>query len=327
MVLSVVVPVYNVEKYLDECVASVLRLKTEFELILVDDGSTDRSGQMCDAWAQRDPRIRAVHQKNGGLSAARNTGIRHSQGDYILFLDSDDYLDPGETDRLMASAAESNDVLMGLYRAVYTDCDTAENEFSPALERLKGAVPIADFLSALPLNGKESYIIAWRFVCRREFLWKNDLMFLPGIYHEDEEWSQRLFCAAAQIYVVPCHFYQYRQARAGSITASRKPKRVYDRFTIIHRGISILETRAVSEPFKSYIRKQTALLYYANMIDYSILSHEDRKKLWPDYDRFSSLLPYANNKKCRLVAACQRILGTKLTCRLLCLLQRILGKK
>ena len=81
MLVSIVIPVYNVEKYLDACVESVLKLQSDWEAILVDDGSTDESGRLCDRWADKDSRISTVHQKNGGLSAARNTGIRNSQGE------------------------------------------------------------------------------------------------------------------------------------------------------------------------------------------------------------------------------------------------------
>ena len=97
--ISVVVPVYNVKQYLDDCMESIVHQTYEnIEIILVDDGSTDGSGEMCDAWKEKDARIKVVHQKNGGLSAARNTGIEASTGEYIVFIDSDDMF---ETDAVM----------------------------------------------------------------------------------------------------------------------------------------------------------------------------------------------------------------------------------
>ena len=104
MKFSVVIPVYKVEEYLDECVQSVLsQTYTDLEAVLVDDGSPDRCGRMCDDWAKKDHRVHVIHQQNGGLSAARNTGIRNATGDYILFLDSDDWW---ENDTVLASVAE-----------------------------------------------------------------------------------------------------------------------------------------------------------------------------------------------------------------------------
>ena len=92
--ISVIIPVYKVERYLDACVASVTgQTYTNLEIILVDDGSPDRCPAMCDAWAEKDPRIRVIHRKNGGLSAARNSGLDVCTGDYITFVDSDDRLD------------------------------------------------------------------------------------------------------------------------------------------------------------------------------------------------------------------------------------------
>ena len=93
MTISIIIPVYNVENYLRECVESVCKLRTPAQIVLVNDGSTDNSGALCDALAAEDARIKVIHQENGGLSAARNTGIRNSTGDYVMFLDSDDFLD------------------------------------------------------------------------------------------------------------------------------------------------------------------------------------------------------------------------------------------
>lgn len=91
--ISVIVPVYNVEKYLDRCVSSIVNQTYRYlEIILVDDGSPDRCPQMCDAWARRDSRVRTVHRENGGLSCARNTGLSVASGDYITFVDSDDWI-------------------------------------------------------------------------------------------------------------------------------------------------------------------------------------------------------------------------------------------
>ena len=91
--VSVVIPVYNVEKYLDKCVNSILsQTYTDFELILVDDGSPDNCPKMCDEWAKKDSRIIVIHKENGGVSAARNDGIVRASGDYLLFVDSDDYI-------------------------------------------------------------------------------------------------------------------------------------------------------------------------------------------------------------------------------------------
>ena len=92
-IISVIVPVYNVERYLDRCVESIIRQSYPYlEIILVDDGSPDNCGMLCDLWAKKDPRIRVVHKKNGGLADARNAGLDFASGKYIAFVDSDDII-------------------------------------------------------------------------------------------------------------------------------------------------------------------------------------------------------------------------------------------
>lgn len=103
--VSVVIPVYNVEKYLDRCIQSVIeQTYTNLEIILVDDGSTDKSPELCDQYARKDKRIVIIHKKNGGLSSARNAGIEKSKGDYIAFIDSDDYIAPSHIQLLVTPA-------------------------------------------------------------------------------------------------------------------------------------------------------------------------------------------------------------------------------
>ena len=104
-VVSVIIPVYNVEKYLEECIDSVLaQTYQNIEIILVDDGSTDSSGLICDRYAEKNTNISVIHQKNSGLSAARNSGLNKANGDYIYFLDSDDYISADAIEKLFSIA-------------------------------------------------------------------------------------------------------------------------------------------------------------------------------------------------------------------------------
>ena len=112
MKLSVIIPVYRVEATLDRCVESVLNQSfTELEVILVDDGSPDHCPELCDMWATKDSRITVIHQRNGGLSAARNAGINRAQGDYLTFIDSDDYIGEGTLEAVMSRLDDSIDLI------------------------------------------------------------------------------------------------------------------------------------------------------------------------------------------------------------------------
>ena len=115
--ISVIVPVYKVEAYLDRCVQSIVdQTYTNLEIILVDDGSPDRCPQMCDEWAKRDARIRVIHKPNGGGAQARNVGLERASGEYIAFVDSDDYLLPGMYEALLCALMQTN-------------CDIAECDY------------------------------------------------------------------------------------------------------------------------------------------------------------------------------------------------------
>lgn len=122
-VISVIVPVYNVAAYLPQCVESLWTQNYErLEILLVDDGSTDESGAICDALARQDERIRVIHQKNGGAAAAKNTGLRAATGEYLTFLDSDDYLDPGSYGYMVLLMEELDaDIVQCAIRDVYLD--------------------------------------------------------------------------------------------------------------------------------------------------------------------------------------------------------------
>lgn len=121
--VSVVVPVYNVEKYLDRCIESVVaQTLQDIEIILVDDGAKDSSGSMCDAWAARDSRIRVIHKENGGLSDARNAGVKAARAEFVGFVDSDDYIVPEMYERLHSDVVEDgSDIAVGGVMSVYAD--------------------------------------------------------------------------------------------------------------------------------------------------------------------------------------------------------------
>lgn len=318
MKTSVVIPVYNVEDYLCRCVESVLKLSFDIEVLLVDDGSTDRSGELCDELAAMDSRIRIIHQSNGGLSAARNTGILNSTGDYILFLDSDDFLDPAETESLHSCCNSGADVVMGLYRNYYTEQDRYEPENSPAFLKMSGLVTAEQFLNAVPGDGQTCYMTAWRFVVRREFLLNNELFFYPGIYHEDEEWTQRMLCIIDSIYVSHSWFYQYRQARAGAITSSVKPKAVWDTVLILENTLQLREKYTNVEYKWKYLSYRAAQHYLNIIVRSEVLDREGKEKIYGLLEKYrNACAPYLCGTLGTLAKRCIMLFGIKEVCGIL----------
>lgn len=209
---SVVVPVYRVEEYLEKCVRSVLnQTGADLEIILVDDGSPDGCPAMCDAYALEDPRVRVIHKKNGGLSDARNVGVDAARGEYIIFLDSDDYISADTCQRLRPFTERDCDIIVGDGVAEGGNARLAHRIHAP--DRVFGG---KEYLKAAFRTGAMP-MAAWLYVYKREFLEKNGLRFQYGILHEDDHFTPRAFLAAGRVVDSGVCFYHY-VIREGSIT-------------------------------------------------------------------------------------------------------------
>lgn len=150
LAVSILVPVYKVEKYLSRCIESVIAQDfTDWELILVDDGSPDYSPEICDEYAQKDARIRVVHKENGGLPSARLAGFKEARGKYVVFLDSDDWLMPNAIGVLFAKIEEGYDMVRGSYRVV-----RAENDYTNYIAHTLGEINNVSIFREKLLNGQ-----------------------------------------------------------------------------------------------------------------------------------------------------------------------------
>ena len=219
MKLSIIVPIYGVAKYLSKCVDSLLVQDiSDYEIILVDDGSPDESPEICDQYAGRYSNIHVIHQENAGLSAARNAGLAIAQGEYILFVDSDDYLQPNVLGALLAQAEHDNlDILRFRYQNV--------NESGEAFAPYKDMTNYNDY-SAISTDGltflnerMSSQCYAWQFILKADIAKKE--LFTPGIYFEDTDWTPRMLLRAKRVASTDLVVYNYLW-REGSITLSQK---------------------------------------------------------------------------------------------------------
>lgn len=219
--ISVIVPVYKVEPYLDRCVQSIVdQTYRNLEIILVDDGSPDHCPQMCDAWAQKDSRIKVIHQENGGLSAARNRGIDAATGELIGFVDSDDYISPN------------------MYALLYDILRRDGSDISACGVEMVFEDGRPSRLLTLPeqctLSNKEAMeaIVLENFLKQPVWykLYKSALVrnipFPVGKYHEDVFWSWQAILAAQKVSITdePCYFYVQRENSIMGETYS--PKRL-----------------------------------------------------------------------------------------------------
>lgn len=244
MKLSIIIPIYNVEAYLKKCVDSVLNQDSEdYEIILVDDGSTDSCPVICDEYVSplffnsltRSVVIKVIHQPNAGLSAARNSGIKIANGDYLMFVDSDDFIEPNVLGELVRTMDEKQlDVLRYNYQNVRENGEV----FVP----FKTGKPYFDYCDDVLdgeafLNERLGYACyAWAFILRRDLLIPNSLnansltLFTEGIYFEDTDWTPRMLLKAKRVSSTEKIVYNYLW-REGSITLPDNPikkKKVLD---------------------------------------------------------------------------------------------------
>ena len=236
--VSFVVPVYNVERYLSECVESILaQTFRDVEIILVDDGSTDSSGAMCDDYQKRDARVRVVHKPNGGLSDARNAGLDVAQGDFVFFVDSDDRLREDAAE-LLVDAAERENADFVFFNALAFRDDAPDVYTSKEYVRKRGYASKSGAALARELMIFDEYKPSACVVFfRRKFLENNRLRFKKAIYHEDELFSYRAYISAEKVAFLPEALY-YRRVREGSIMTSANLAKRFRSMLTIFREIS-----------------------------------------------------------------------------------------
>lgn len=217
--VSIIVPVYNVEAYLPECLDSIInQTYTNLEIILVDDGSTDRSGEISEQYRTTDPRIHVIHQENGGLSSARNTGLKQATGTFVFFLDSDDYLERNGIEQVMAAQMQYEaDIIVSNYYYSYTQSETIAvggEDFTAVLNN-------ADAMRQLMTGTIQSF--AWGKLFRRSII--KDHFFPCGKLFEDQFWTHRIFAEANSVVTIKAPTVHYRQ-RNNSISYTFRPERL-----------------------------------------------------------------------------------------------------
>lgn len=308
---SVVIPVYKVEPYLDECVSSVVTQRfRDLEVILVDDGSPDNCGKMCDDWAKKDGRIRVVHQENGGLSAARNTGIRNAVGEYVLFLDSDDWWADADVLGTIDAQLQKTpvDVVSFNYRKFY------EGEFLPTY-----------FDENMPSSQKPEmveYVIqnhiwissSWNKAVRLSLVKERGLYFREGITSEDIDWSLRLAMEAHDFAYANVCALVYRQ-RASSISHNVTRKSVEMLCGNVERCIRLIEP--VDTKKRTLLNSYVAYQYGTLIYNVALLPKSDRRCFTEKLKAYMYLLECSDDPKVKLIYRCKCVFGISITMMLL----------
>ena len=211
MRFSIVVPVYNQEDYIVECLESLLSQPADIEILLVDDGSTDGTPRICDEYGAKDSRIKVIHSVNGGTSAARNIGAEEAKGEYLIFIDGDDMLADGCLGRVDAALRAKNDpdiVICCIERYIH---ETKEILPYGGVEEISDCADIDALAQRIAELGPEYCISTCRYAIKTEFYRNNDLSFDNDIWHEDEHFTPLMLNAAKSFAVCDGGFYLYRR--------------------------------------------------------------------------------------------------------------------
>jgi glycosyltransferase involved in cell wall biosynthesis len=289
VLFSVIVPVYNVENYLKQCLDSILIQDFKnFELILVNDGSTDSSSIICTAYEARDTRISVIHKENGGLSEARNIGLLRAKGDYIIFTDSDDYWEGHQVlEDLNCLINESNpDLIIHEESRFFSKKNVEYKDNRRYIKNKTG-----DFKKEACLLVYYDLFVAcaWDKIVRRTILIENNLFFPLGRKSEDIEWCSRLINHIETYTIYSKSFYLYRKLREGSITNSVSENHIMDIHFMLKQGLS--NESDLSKALKNY----WAFIYVVLLKDFYVLSSRKRKIIWDDLVSWKFLLKEGRN--------------------------------
>ena len=313
ILVSVIVPVYRVESCLSHCVDSILtQTYRSIEVILVDDGSPDNCPALCDDYAAKDNRVKVIHKENGGLSDARNKGLERATGDYVVFVDSDDFWVDENQLTLLMKEVEAN-----------PQCDFIGFNVSYYFEATNRYVPwIAYDKCITDCTNKDELIIslvktgtfpmsAWSKIIKRKFLLENKISFIKGLLSEDIPWFLSLLEKTQDFRMLNQYMYAYRQVSNGtSITHNFSKKNFDNLFWIVRNGIEMISQSDFSERVKdsmlSFMAYELCILIGSL---YKIQDSEWRKSQRKELRNYYWLFEYTDNPKVHRISSLRKFLG------------------
>ena len=311
---------YNAEEYLVECLESVLNQEyDDFELLLIDDGSTDDSPSMCDSYAQKDDRVKVMHKPNGGASDARNVGLKLALGDYVLFIDSDDYWNTPTVLTKINELIEKYDVdIVQFGQAKYYNFDKKIVFGANRNLSLYNGLKNEDVINTL-VERSNLTISACSMAISKEFILKNDIYFVVGKRTEDLEWTMKLYTCGPKWAFIDDVFYLYRIQRDGSVTATIDYKHLCDYCWMLEKSLEHINKcdEMVKSPLMSYIMYQVTI---AIALCYKVsLPKTERKEILSRLKQIckGNITKYTLNKKVKLASLIYRLGGYALMAKVL----------
>ena len=317
--VSIIIPVYNSTLYLKECIDSILKQSYQnFEILLVDDGSTDDSPAICDKYAAEDERVITIHKENGGTSDARNIGLQKASGDYITFMDNDDYWNDSEAlGNIVELIEDSNpDVVM------HTNLTFWQNEnkmLTPkGFDRSLVSGKKREEAVANLLKGGVLSVTVWTKLVRTSLVREKNLYFKKGIRNEDTDWIARLLIYADKYEWYDKPFYVYRKGHESAQTSQKMQYYMVNDLKNILTEYAGYAENELKEPYRRVFCSYLAYPYAVWMGQSYLVEQDDRiKRDRKEMKKYAYLLSCDLNPSVHLVKMAYRLLGFHLTARLL----------
>lgn len=307
ILISIIIPIYKVEKYLDECVQSVVNQYNEkMEVILVDDGSPDNCGKMCDEYAKKYERIKVIHKPNGGLSSARNAGLKIAAGKYIVFVDSDDAL----ADNALKVIEKNLDDKISLYAYELSQMDEQSEIIKQYKARFEiGVTKVSEFIKEYYKRNNGLAWAAWQSVYKRSVIEENDIVFPEGKNAEDVDFYMQYILAVKNENMLYSdeNIVKYRTNRQGSIMTEMKPKTM-ENILQVYAKYANCDDEEISEVFSNI---------YVSGLNYIVKTKNKKmvEEMLPIIDK--NIVYRANGKRQKIIASVIKVLGIKNTLLLL----------
>ncbi|MBI6069578.1 glycosyltransferase [Clostridium perfringens] len=298
--ISFIVPVYNVEQYLKQCIESIINQNIEpKEIILVNDGSTDNSKLICEEYSKKFKNIKVINKKNGGLSSARNEGIKNATGEYLFFVDSDDFL-IGDYISSIYNECKKND--LDIIRCIYCRYNNEKGEIIEKNEKRKlyydKVLSGIEFLKE-EIKNNTYEVVAWLGLFKREYLMKNNIKFTENVTHEDHEFFLKCLLSEKNNNIMKKDLiiYGYR-IREGSITKTPRIDNITDILKNIYSMKKFVNELNLREKEKAIAMKPISAIFYQLTSVYGRLSYEDKKIAYEmvPKDLKKEMIKYSFNK-------------------------------
>lgn len=281
--ISIIVPVYNTEKYLHRCIKSILSQSfTDFELLLINDGSTDNSGGICDEYSTKDPRIRVFNKTNGGVSAARNLGLENAKGEWITFIDSDDWIESEMLSTLTNNNIDAEVVLCNFYQHTSkgTFIKNLGSDYSNTIKRLQYWL--------------QSYTTACCMLIKKDLCMKHNIEFPTSIrYREDFYFTTQVMFYAKYVHKINQPLYHYCNTNESSATHSSLSKEQFQDIMMMHTAvINFFRENGIIEQIEKelshgIIRDKHILLFDSTL-------HQVWRDFFPQSHKYIKSCPYIN---------------------------------